>query len=149
MASLFWALFGIAAGAGIAVQGPINARLAALLGAPTVAALASFVSGTAIIGTIAVVTLALTSESVAWRAPPMWLYLVGGCFGAAYVTAAIFITPRIGAGAMSALAIGGQLIAGLILDRLGFLGIPEHGFTPGRLAGAALLILGTLLVRFA
>ena len=148
MAALLWALLGVAAGAGVAIQGPINARLAANLGAPMVAALISFVAGGVLLAIIATATTASSNASIAWRAPPAWLFLVGGCFGATYVTAAIFLTPRIGAGALSALAIAGQLIAGLILDRIGFLGIPMHALTPGRIAGAVLLVIGTVMVRF-
>src|SRR3712207_7296662 len=37
---------------------------------------------------------------VAWRAPSLWLFAAGGCLGAFYVTAAVVLTPRIGAGAV-------------------------------------------------
>jgi transporter family-2 protein len=41
----------------------------------------------------------------------------------------------------------GQLLAGLVLDHLGAFGFLERDLTPGRIAGAALLVLGALLIR--
>jgi bacterial/archaeal transporter family-2 protein len=40
----------------------------------------------------------------------------------------------------------GQLIASVIIDRLGILGLEETPLTPARLIGVALLLVGTYLV---
>ena len=44
-------------------------------------------------------------------------------------------------------AIAGQLLAAMLLDRFGVLGMAVRETTLGRLAGAALLIAGVVLIR--
>ena len=48
---------------------------------------------------------------------------------------------------MTATIIAGQLMTGIVLDRIGFMGLPVHEITAGRLTGVALLLAGALLVR--
>ena len=45
------------------------------------------------------------------------------------------------------LAVTGQLLAGLVVDKLGFLGAPQHDISPGRIGGAVLLVAGALMIR--
>ena len=49
----------------------------------------------------AVVLIALTlvisqtqGTSIAWRVPPLWMFVVGGCVGATFVTCALVLTPN-------------------------------------------------------
>ena len=67
--------------------------------------------------------------------------------GAAYVTISTLLIPRIGAAALMAFLVAGQLIAGMLLDRIGFLGMAVREISIGRIAGAMLLLAGALLVR--
>lgn len=147
MASILWSLLGILAGAFIAVQGAVNAQLSRGLSVPIAAAAASFLSGAIV---LAVVTLAYTQVqgvSVNWRAPALWMFVVGGCLGGFYVTSAVFLVPRIGAAATMAFAVSGQLIAGMLIDRAGFLGVAVREISLGRVGGAVLLLTGALLIR--
>lgn len=148
MASLLWALLGVVGGACIAIQSPINAELARGLGFPPAAAAMSFLAGAIILGLITVAAVQGASIQLDWRAPPLWMFAAGGCLGAVYVTAAILLTPRIGAAAVMALAVAGQLLAGLLLDRIGFLGMAVRELTLGRVAGAVLLVAGVVMIRF-
>jgi transporter family-2 protein len=68
--------------------------------------------------------------------------------GTVYVTTAIFLTPRIGAAAVMAFAVSGQLLAGILLDRIGFLGMAVREISVGRIGGAVLLVAGALMIRF-
>ena len=74
------------------------------------------------------------------------IYLVGGLLGAVYVTCALIAVPVVGAGGVAAGTITGQLVASLVIDRLGAFGLEQTPITFGRVAGVALLMLGTLLV---
>jgi bacterial/archaeal transporter family-2 protein len=67
--------------------------------------------------------------------------------GAFYVFSNITLTPMIGAAAVMALSVAGQLIAGLALDRVGFMGMAVREITLGRVAGALLLIAGAVMIR--
>lgn len=147
MAGILWALFGIAAGACIAFQAPINAQLGRGLGLPVAAAMISFLAGAIVLGIITFVFTRVEGTVLDWRAPAPWLYVAGGCLGGFYVTAAVLLTPRIGATALMAFAIAGQLCAGLLIDRFGLLGVAVREISVGRLAGAMLLCVGVLMIR--
>jgi len=145
--AIFWILLGVVAGACIAVQAPINAQLGRDLGLPFAAAFISFAAGTVV---LAIVTFSVSAASgvvIHWSQPAWWLFVVGGALGTVYVTSAVILTPQIGAAAVMGLAVTGQLLAGLIVDRFGFLGAPVHEITPGRITGAALLVAGALMIR--
>jgi len=147
MAGLLWPLLGILAGAFVAIQAPINADLSRGLGLPVAAAAASFLSGAVI---LAIVTFAISQFQgvpLNWRAPAPWLFVVGGALGAAFVTSNIILIPRVGAAATMAFIVAGQLMAGMLLDRIGFLGMAVREITLGRLTGAVLLLVGALLIR--
>jgi transporter family-2 protein len=141
-------LCAVAAGAFIAFQSPINAAMAIRLGHPLAGAALSFTVG-------AVTLLLLTAlfardavnPAVLWSLGPV-LLLGGGLLGAMYVFANIMLTPRIGVAAVVALAIAGQVVASLLIDRYGFMGLDVRDLSPGRLAGAAMVLSGALMVRF-
>ena len=46
-----------------------------------------------------------------------------------------------------AFAVTGQLLAGMLIDRIGFLGLAVREISLGRVAGAVLLLAGALLIR--
>jgi bacterial/archaeal transporter family-2 protein len=54
---------------------------------------------------------------------------------------------RRGAATVIALIVAGQMIGSLAFDQFGLLGVPVHPLNMFRLAGAALLVLGAILVR--
>jgi len=143
-----WALLGILAGMLIALQGPINAQLAQGLGMPLAAAAASFIAGSVALVVLAAIATQVQGISIAWRVPPWWMFVAGGCLGAAYVTSAIILTPRLGTAATMALIVAGQLTAGLLIDRMGWFGLAVRELSIGRVGGAILLLAGALLIRF-
>jgi transporter family-2 protein len=147
MMGLVWSLLGILSGAFIAVQAPINAQLARGLGLPVAAAFFSFLSGTVVLGIVTVAMTRTQGISLDWKAPAPWLFVVGGLLGGFYVTLSTILVPRIGAAALMAFLVAGQLIAGMMLDRIGFLGFAVREISLGRVAGAVLLLAGALLVR--
>jgi len=77
-----------------------------------------------------------------------WWKLAGGTFGALFVFSSIYLAPRIGFAAMASLIVTGQIVASLLMDRAGFLGVPVRDLTMVKLSGAVLLIAGMLLVNF-
>jgi len=131
------------AGGLIAAQAPINATLGRATGS-LAAALISFT-----IGTIALATILLLSGqggdlvSFSSVAP---IYLIGGLLGAVYVTCALIAVDSVGAGGVAAATITGQLTASVVLDRLGAFGLDVEPLTLSRVAGVALLLLGTFLI---
>ncbi len=147
LSNLIWSLLGILAGAAVAVQTPVNAALGRGLGVPTVAAGFSFVSGAVLLGIVSLGLIWLQGASVDLKAPAPWLFVTGGALGAIFVTAAIVLTPKLGAAALTALALAGQLSVSMLLDRIGFLGMAVREISVGRVTGAVLLLAGALMIR--
>ncbi|MGB3415914.1 MAG: DMT family transporter [Mesorhizobium sp.] len=148
MAGLLWPLLGVLAGAFVAIQAPINAELARGLGSTLAAAAISFLSGAIVLGLVTLVVARTQDATIAWRGPQLWLFVIGGCLGAMYVTTSIVLIPRLGTATLMAFLITGQLIAGIAVDRLGLLGVAVREVSVGRIAGALLLVTGAVMVRY-
>ena len=71
----------------------------------------------------------------------------GGLFGAIYIAISILLIPRLGAAIVIGLIVAGQMLGSLAFDHFGLFGIPVHPASLPRLAGAALLITGVILIR--
>lgn len=147
MVGALWSLLGMLAGAFLAAQAPINSQLARGLGLPVAAAAFSFLSGAVALGLVTLLVTRSQGISLDWKAPAPWLFVAGGVLGGAYVTITTILIPRLGAAAVMAFLVAGQLLAGMLLDRIGFLGMAVREITLGRMAGAFLLVAGALLVR--
>jgi transporter family-2 protein len=128
----------------IALQAPINSMLGKSVGT-LAAASASFG-----LGTVALVGITLIASGgfgdLGEARHLSWYYLAGGILGAFYVTTVLVTVRELGAGGVTAATIAGQLTASVIIDRLGVLGLEERPLSIQRLAGIALLALGTLFV---
>lgn len=147
MAGVLWSLLGVLAGAFIAVQAPVNAQLARGLGVPVAAAAISFLAGAVVLGIVTLVTTWVQGLAIDWRAPAPWLFVTGGVLGAVYVTTTVLLTPRIGAAALMAFLVAGQLLAGMLVDRGGYLGVAVREISMGRIVGATLLLAGALMIH--
>jgi transporter family-2 protein len=141
-----FSLLGIGAGVSFVTQQALNADLRGCLGSASWAAFISYSGG---VLTMAAVLLAtrepwLSASSVAKSS---WWLWCGGFFGAIYIVVAIVLLPRLGAATVVALIVSGQMLASLVFDRFGFLGLERHPISLPSLAGAALLIAGVVLIQ--
>jgi bacterial/archaeal transporter family-2 protein len=130
------------AGAVLAIQPSVNARLAQKVGLIESSCI-SFTVGTIF---LLLLTLIYGQGSLGAVTQAAWWELSGGLMGAFFVFTVILIVPRLGTAAAMALIIAGQLGTALILDHyqlFGFRGIPLN---VSRLSGAVLLLLGTWLI---
>jgi bacterial/archaeal transporter family-2 protein len=127
----------------IALQAPINAGLGKHTGSFASATI-SFAVGTVLLG--AIVLVSGKAGGLSSVAHVQWYYLLGGALGAAYVFSALVLVSQIGAGAVAAATVTGQLTTSVILDRIGFLGLEQAPITTSRIAGVGLLLAGTYLI---
>ena len=136
----------VLAGAALPIQAAVNGQLRGLVGSPVLTSLISFSMGTLVLAIIHFVALGggLPSFATLARTSP-WMWL-GGPLGTLFVLAAILVTPKIGAASMIALVITGQLCMALVLDHFGWIGLPGREVGVMRLLGAALLVVGALLI---
>ena len=140
------AVFALLAGVGLPLQAAINVRLRELLGNPLRASLGSFAVGSIL---LFVATLAIRQPFPAMGTivrAPWWLW-TGGIVGAFYILGTIVVVPRLGSAFTFALIVAGQMAMSIVIDRFGLFGVPQSPFSLTRLAGAALLVGGVLLVR--
>jgi bacterial/archaeal transporter family-2 protein len=135
------------AGVLLTVQIGLNSTLGRAVGNVRFAVLMNFLVGSAgLLVYFAVAGGGLPSRSTL-ASVPAWAWF-GGFLGAFYVAVATISGPRIGAAALLALAVCGQLLASLLVDQFGWLGFPVQPISPTRVAGAALLLGGVgLIVR--
>ena len=144
---MFWTyiIIALAAGAVLPMQAAVNAQLRYVVGSSLLAALVSFGVGTAaLLLYAAFARLPLPDGRAALQAP--WWAWSGGLLGAFYVLTAILVAPRLGTAALMGLALSGQLIAALVLDHYGLLGLSVHPLSLWRVVGTILLLAGVALI---
>ena len=73
-------------------------------------------------------------------------HALGGIGGAAVVALALVAVRPLGAGAVVALLVGGQLIMSVAADHYGWFGLHRLPLTAGRVVGVALVAAGTVLI---
>lgn len=136
----------VVTGALLPVQAGINAHLGKATAGPVMAAFISFLVGSL---ALAVYLFIIKRQPVNWgllQNLPLWLF-AGGLIGAFYVAASTYMVPTLGAALAFALIIAGQLIAAIVIDHFGWLGMAVREISAGRIVGIVLLIIGVILIR--
>jgi len=145
--TISFSLLVVAAGVSVALQQVLNANLRMELGSAWWAGLISY-----LVGSLAMLAGVVLSGDLwlsgAAAARSSWVSWTGGLFGAMFIGVAILMVRRLGAASVLALIVLGQMLGSLTFDHFGLLGIPQHAATPMRLAGAACLLLGVVLIRW-
>jgi len=140
-------LLAFIAGALLTVQVGLNSTLGRAVGHLRFAVLMNFLVGSAGLLVYFAAARGGWPTRDGFAAVPAWAWF-GGFLGAFYVAVATLVGPRIGAAALLALTVFGQLLASLLVDQFGWLGFPVQPISPTKLAGAALLLGGVgLIVR--
>jgi len=130
----------------IAIQAGVNSQLRIAIQHPVLAALVSFVTGSALL-TVVYIFSAKSSLPISSIASVSWWKLTGGFLGATYVFSVIILAPRIGGANTLCFAIAGQVVCAVIIDHFGLIGFPVKEISWSRIAGAALIIGGVYLVQ--
>jgi len=128
----------------VAAQAPANAQLGRHTG-DLGAAFVSLAISLAIVGVLLVVAGEagkVPSGLSSFRLE----YALGGIAGAAIVLVSLIAVRSLGAGGLAAALVASQLVGAVILDRMGVLGLDGSPVTLQRVAGIALLVVGTVLV---
>lgn len=142
----FFALFAVAGGIALAIQSGVNSTLRSYLPHPVYAVAISFAIGTVVALVYAAAARAGTPDWAALRAAPWWVW-TGGALGVVYVMGTVVVAPRLGAAALMGLLMGSLLVTSLVLDHFGLVGLPVKEVNTLRLVGAALLVVGAVLIQ--
>jgi bacterial/archaeal transporter family-2 protein len=134
------------AGGSVVIQQVLNANLRSELNSAVWSGFTSYV-----VGVVCMVSLAIMlrepipAATVVARIP--WWAWSGGLFGAIFIGLSILVAHQLGAAALIALLVTGQMIAAITIDHFGWLGLAQRPIDLPRLIGAALVIAGVVLIR--
>ena len=138
-------MFSILAGMALPTQFSINAQLRNIVGSPVVASTVSFM-----VGAVALLVVSLFGKGInikkEWFEAPWWVW-TGGLLGAFYVVATVILIPRIGAAATVSYIFAGQMIASVLIDHFGIIGVQSHSLSLPRLCGLILVLIGVVIVQ--
>ena len=131
-------------GALLSLQAGANVQLSAALAHPVGASALQLAIGAVLLTALAAVLHGLGAldgldDVAAW-------HLVGGLGSAIYITAGILLFPRLGAVLTVGLFIAGQMLASLVLDSTGWLGVAQDPLTARAAIGAAAVVAGAALI---
>jgi transporter family-2 protein len=118
----------------------MNAQLARSLASAPLAANVSYLVGFL---TLAFLLLTQRFDHPDWFAlakAPHWS-LTGGVFGAWYIVSSAYFIPTLGATLILGFVVFGQVIAGIIADHFGWLGLPQHQLTRYRRVAIGLFVV--------
>lgn len=134
----------VAGGAIMSCQAPINAALRNHVGVFE----SSLISFT--VGTLALILIVLIwgKGSLGAVRNVAWWHLLGGLIGAVFVTATLVAAPRIGVTQMVMATLAGQMVAAMLIDRYGWLGIAPKPIELTRVAGVLLLVVSVVLINW-
>ncbi|RAS71578.1 DMT family transporter [Priestia endophytica] len=138
-------VFSILAGMALPTQFSVNAQLRNVVGSPVVASTVSFM-----VGAVALLVVSLFGKGInikkEWFEAPWWVW-TGGLLGAFYVVATVILIPRIGAAATVSYIFAGQMIASVLIDHFGIIGVQSHSLSLPRLCGLILVLIGVVIVQ--
>lgn len=143
----FPVVFAFAAGAVLPLQAGINAQLRTYAGSPVIAAFISFLAGTIVLFSAALLLRMPWPPLAALAQAPWWVW-IGGALGAFFVFLTIVLAESLGAAVMVALIIAGQMVVSLVLDHHGLVGYARRPLDPTRIIGTILLLSGVFLIRY-
>jgi bacterial/archaeal transporter family-2 protein len=128
----------------LAFQAAANVQLSASAGSPAGGATLQLAVGSAallfatlIAGTLA--ALGLLAHATPW-------HLVGGVASALYISAGIVLFPRLGAVVTVGLFIAGQMLASLLIDTAGWLGVPPRPASAAAVVGTVAVLAGAATI---
>jgi transporter family-2 protein len=142
-----YVLMALCVGALFPVQSAANALLGRGIGGPVAATLVSFASGLVVLLCLNALLFRQWPSLRDLASQPLPLLWVGGTIGAIFLSANVFLAPRLGSAATLSFVMAGQLVSALAIDRFGLFGFSLRDLSAGRIGGVALVVIGALLVR--
>ncbi|MGU3575097.1 DMT family transporter [Brucellaceae bacterium C25G] len=77
---------------------------------------------------------------------PRWIW-IGGLVGVIYITGALMLAPKLGAAGFITAAIVGQMLASIIIDQWGLVGLPKKPISLNRVIGVGLIFIGLIVMQ--
>jgi transporter family-2 protein len=149
----YFSLLAVAAGAAIAIQASMNAKLGVLLKSAMMGtSIAFFVSCVFAVSAMVISAMVFSTKQVPQMADiksvPVYLWLSGGALSAFGVGMFYYLIPKMGVGSMMSYALSGQIIIAIVASHFGWFELPVKPITSLKLAGAFSLVAGVLLLNW-
>jgi len=132
-------------GVAMSTQAGVNTKLSTYVG-NVPAAFISFATGTIALFVCVLLSGASVSDLVKAKNAPL-ISWIGGVLGVFFVLVMISAVPRIGVALSFSLAIGGQMLAALVIDHFGLFGVTERSVSWPRMVGALMIMVGVVVIR--
>ncbi|GHC41775.1 hypothetical protein GCM10010096_10430 [Alcaligenes pakistanensis] len=145
--ALFSMLVAIFAGSAVPFQAASNAVLGKVLGHPLWATLVSLcISAALVVPTLWLMRAPAPLTAQLAHAP--WWVWTGGIGGVIYISAALILTPRMGAASFIVCVVAGQMLSSMLIDHYGLMGLTPRPVHMGRILGVLLILAGMGLVQW-
>lgn len=136
----------IITGAVVPFQAGANAALGRTLGHPLWGTLISLCVSFACIVPVMLLAKVQAPTLANLSQAPRWIW-IGGVVGVVYITGALMLAPKLGAAGFIMAVIAGQMLASMIIDQWGLVGLPQKPVSWSRLAGLGLIVLGLVVMQ--
>jgi transporter family-2 protein len=143
---VYLTLLAAMAGAAIATQAAMNAKLGVLLHNSLIATSIAFTSSL-LFTVVAVIVFTKTYPSMDYvRSVPTYLWFSGGlsAFG---ISLFYYLIPKMGIGNMMSYALTGQIIVAVIIGNFAWFDVPLKPINITKLIGLVALVLGIFLIN--
>ena len=140
---IVFAALAIAAGVAASMQAAINAGLSKSAGLGPALVVNTVI---VLIGAMGL-WAAMGARTTFFTVGASWKLSLGGLFGFVIIASLTIAFPKIGAAYAVALMVGGQCLAGLVVDHFGLMGMPRDPLTIQRVIGAVLVAAGAVVMR--
>lgn len=147
LAGVFFLLLAFLAGVATAYQPGINARFARQAGGSLWGGVANFAVGLVALSVLTLAARSTLPTPSRLASGPWWMWL-GGLCGVFFVLLSIVLVPKVGTANYLVALVAGQLVASLVIDHFGHLGLAVREISAGRVLGVVLVFAGMLLVRY-
>lgn len=145
--ALFSMLVAVFAGSAVPFQAASNAVLGKVLGHPLWATLVSLcISAALVVPTLWLMRAPAPLTAQLAHAP--WWVWTGGIGGVIYISAALILTPRMGAASFIVCVVAGQMLSSMLIDHYGLMGLTPRPVHMGRILGVLLILAGMGLVQW-
>jgi transporter family-2 protein len=149
----YLSLLAMAAGAAIAIQATMNAKLGVLLKSAMMStSIAFFVSCVFAVSAMALSAILFSTKQFPQMADiktvPVYLWFSGGALSAFGVGMFYYLIPKMGVGSMMSYALSGQILIAIVASHFGWFELPVKPITLLKIAGAFSLVTGVLLLNW-
>ncbi len=137
----------ILAGAVVPFQAGANAALGRTLGHPLWGTFVSLCVSLACVLPVMMLARVEAPTLSNLAQAPRWVW-IGGVAGVVYITGALLLAPRLGAAGFIAAVVAGQMLASIVVDQWGLVGLAHRPIAWPRLAGLGLIFLGLVVMQW-